>query len=1119
MTQIDPTSQKNNNVAGKTLASINRVATIILGAALAVVAFYLFLAIQLGAWQMYALSAIIAGFAIANALAIIAIRKGNSERGSWTIIIGMMVIFPAAVLLIDGISVIFGAALFALVATVSTQTLSAKKARRANIYAAIVGVLTAFLGLLSLDYRLLVPEIQAFVPAITVVIVVIVAFFTIRQSWGAIVTFWRTSIRNRLTTIILITALAPVLLISGILGVTTYTQVRETLTQTTFDRLDAIQSIKIEQLDRYFNERSSDMAALKETIEALRKEAFTQINAVTTLKESNIARLFEDWSADVRDVALDSGVIQGLQGLSNGFETLGADQVRNLYLANPSIENAGDESEYSLAHFEQHSFFTAYIEIHGYEDAFLIDTAGNIIYSVSKNDSFGTNLVTGPFSESNLAELYQNVLELPSGEIYVADAGEFEGETHLFMGTPIYNGTKLSGMLVYQLPEEEINEVMSEDIGLGATSETFLVALEDDGRITLRNARPAVNEAFVIGFDITDRSPKFVKDAANGISGEILEIGGQGEAVAAVYAPLNIAGLNWAIIGKVGAEEALVPKHDENSPDYFNLYAENYGYYDIFLIDNDGFVFYSVAKEADYHTNILTGEYKNTSLSELTAEVLKEREPLFTDIAFYEPSGGAPAAFFGIPVYENPDDTGEIAMIVVAQVPIDDFNTIMNEASGLGETGESYIIGPDFLGRMDSRFIDNFDVETTVLNEEFSVNTEAVNSAIAGNSGQGVITDYRGLPVVSVWDPFYVHEADAEHPEGQVWAIMTEIDESEALTPVNQLSVALGTVIGLAVLGIGAIAAFLGTRFAISFVEPILGLTDTATAVAGGNLDLRVATDSEDEIGTLTTAFNTMTAQLQETLGGLETRVAARTKDLATVANISTVTATIRDPEEMLTNLVQLTQRGFGLYHAHVFTFEEESNLLSIVACGYREGDEHEGTHGTTTIPLGQEQSLVAIAARTRQPVIVNDVRNEPGWLPNPELPDTRSELAVPMLVGDELLGVLDVQSEHENAFTEEDANIQMTLASQIATALQNALTYERTQKRAELESLVNVIGQRIQRSASIEETLQIAIRELGTAIGAKRVNASITPTPVDKATSEKVETVPQTKSNGTPAE
>ena len=78
----------------------------------------------------------------------------------------------------------------------------------------------------------------------------------------------------------------------------------------------------------------------------------------------------------------------------------------------------------------------------------------------------------------------------------------------------------------------------------------------------------------------------------------------------------------------------------------------------------------------------------------------------------------------------------------------------------------------------------------------------------------------------------------------------------------------------------------------------------------------------------------------------------------------------------MLATVVHLTQRRFGLYHAHVFMYNEDTEELQIEACGYQEGDEHEGTHGTTTIPIAQEQSLVARAARTRKAIIVNDVRN-----------------------------------------------------------------------------------------------------------------------------------------------
>jgi methyl-accepting chemotaxis protein len=904
--------------------------------------------------------------------------------------------------------------------------------------------------------------------------------------------FWRSSIRNRLAAIVVGSSIIPVLLISIFLGWITFVQVREALIRDTFDRLSAIEAIKLSQLQGYFDERQSDMEALRETVEALRDNAFDRITAVNTLKRANIARLFEDWSADVRDVASDPGVVAGMADLASGFQSLGVSQARSLYLGKGELESAGDGSEYSTAHFEQHGFFAGYTAIHGYEDAFLIDPAGNIVYNVQKGESFGTNLVTGPYKESNLAVLYKNLVSAKAGDTYVADAASFEDGTHLFMGTPIYNGDTFTGILAYQLPVSQINEVMAEQAGLGETSETFLVAREPDGRITLRNDRLSVGDEFVIGFDITERVPQFVQKAADGKTGKILSAGGQGESVVAVYEPIQIEGLNWGLVGKVGAEEALVPKHADAEKDYLALYAENFGYYDIFLMGADGYAFYTIAREPDYHTNLVTGPYKDSNLGALVQEILEEPATLFTDVAFYAPSGNAPAAFFGVPVFENPDNTGNLQMIVAAQISIDDINQIMNEASGLGETGESYIIGQDFLGRMDSRFIEQFGVETTVLNPDFAVDTRAVRSAIAGESGQDTIIDYRGLPVMSVWAPFVIYPPNEEHPEGQVWAVMTEIDESEALQPINLLARSLGIAIGLTALVVGAMGVVVGTRFALGFVKPILNLTETATQVAAGNLDLRLATDSVDEIGTLTATFNNMTEQLQDTLEGLEQRVSDRTKDLATVARISTATASIRDPFEMLANMVHLTQRGFDLYHAHVFTYYKDTEVLQIVACGYKEGDEHEGTHGAASIPIRQEQSLVARAARTRRPVIVNDVRSDPGWLPNPLLPDTHAELAVPMIVGDELLGVLDVQADHVDAFSEESANIQMTLASQVATALQNAQSYDRAKKQADLESLVNMIGQRIQRTVSIEDTLQTAIRELGTAIGASRVKISI---------------------------
>jgi len=224
--------------------------------------------------------------------------------------------------------------------------------------------------------------------------------------------------------------------------------------------------------------------------------------------------------------------------------------------------------------------------------------------------------------------------------------------------------------------------------------------------------------------------------------------------------------------------------------------------------------------------------------------------------------------------------------------------------------------------------------------------------------------------------------------------------------------------------------------------------------------------------------------QFEETQRG-QIELDKRAQQLAAVAEISTVSSKELDINKMLESVASLSQRQFGLYHAHIFTYNEITQQLEISACGWEEGSEHSGTHENTVIALSQEQSLVARAARTKKAIIANDVRHAEGWLANPLLPDTASEMAVPLVVGDQVLGVLDVQSNIVNAFTEEDANIQTTLASQVATALQNARSFAKAQQQAERETTLNVISQKIQSATSVEAVLQIAARELGRALDA----------------------------------
>jgi PAS domain S-box-containing protein len=172
-----------------------------------------------------------------------------------------------------------------------------------------------------------------------------------------------------------------------------------------------------------------------------------------------------------------------------------------------------------------------------------------------------------------------------------------------------------------------------------------------------------------------------------------------------------------------------------------------------------------------------------------------------------------------------------------------------------------------------------------------------------------------------------------------------------------------------------------------------------------------------------------------------EELLAQRANQLETVATVSTTASTVLNPDALLNQVVNLTKSRFNLYHAHIYLLDENWNTLLLASGAGEVGAQMvESGHA---IDFNAERSLVARAAREKQPVIINDVRSEVGFLPNPLLPETLSELAIPMLVGENVLGVFDVQSNQVDAFSKEDASIYSTLASQIAVALQNARLYQ----------------------------------------------------------------------------
>ncbi len=339
--------------------------------------------------------------------------------------------------------------------------------------------------------------------------------------------------------------------------------------------------------------------------------------------------------------------------------------------------------------------------------------------------------------------------------------------------------------------------------------------------------------------------------------------------------------------------------HREFHP-FFKDFLEKFGYYDIFLVDNEsGHIVYSVFKEMDYATSLKNGHYKNTNIASAFKESAAAGNPDFVeleDFKPYHPSYNAPASFISSPIYVD----GKLEGVLIFQMPIAKINGIMTnhnswEEVGLGKSGETYIVGEDYLLRNQSRFLiedrDNYfkmiadlGVDSSVIDRIMNFNsaiglqavhTEGTEAALRGETGTRIFDDYRGVSVLSSYKPLKL--------EGMHWVIMSELDEEEAFTEVDSLRDGiLYTLIGLALLVM--IAALVIAR---QITRPLKKLTTGARDLARGNMDADVSIRRSDEIGILALSFRKMQEsiknlidELKEINQNLENKVEERTQEI-----------------------------------------------------------------------------------------------------------------------------------------------------------------------------------------------------------------------------------------------
>ena len=366
---------------------------------------------------------------------------------------------------------------------------------------------------------------------------------------------------------------------------------------------------------------------------------------------------------------------------------------------------------------------------------------------------------------------------------------------------------------------------------------------------------------------------------------------------------------------------------------FFRGLCEKYGVYDVFLIDAaTGKVVYTAAKETDLGTSLREGPLASSSLGvafQQAASAGRRDAVGFGLFQRYLPSCNEPASFMAAPIFDGRTLLGVVAF----QVPIDKANAIIGETTGMGQTGETYAIGPDRLFRSDSRFTKEMGAKTTIINPEFKVDTAAVRAALdEGKAGTAEAPDYRGVPSLVSWRPITIHRDATGGRDDVRWALISEIDTAEVFEPVSRLFKLGMTAFGLtsaAVLGVSTMIARRLTRESKRQAALVGGIVDNTHALASSSEELTSVSQQMSAAAEQTTAQANLVSAAAEQVSGNTRIVAGSIDDL--VASIHEIAKNAQEAATTARKAVELASATSGTMSALGRSSQEIGAVIKVI--------------------------------------------------------------------------------------------------------------------------------------------------------------------------------------------
>ncbi|MBF0622563.1 MAG: response regulator [Magnetococcales bacterium] len=850
-------------------------------------------------------------------------------------------------------------------------------------------------------------------------------------------------------------------------------------------QLQSVNEIKKAQIEFFFQDHQKNVKALVESISTLREEGFNKLIAVRETKKSAVERYIQniinqiitfseqqtavtamkafdrDYKQIIKQNALSNEQLSQMRtALDNYFsgQFLKAYHKKNgtdknpippafaqatpetialqyhYITANPfplghkdQLNRATDQSHYSQTHEHFHESIRNYMERFGYYDIFLVEPEdGNIVYTVRKELDFGTSLKHGPMAHSNIAHAFNQAVQSENRDfIAMVDFDQYWPSYNApagFIASPIFDGDKKSGVVIFQFPITLLNKIMTERSGLGKTGETYLVG--PDKRMRSDSFLDPTHRSVEASFRNPDQgylNTEATTSALSGQSAAKVITDYNGNPVLSAWSPLNSAGLNWALVAEIDVSEAFVPI-DKKNHTYLEQLARLYGFQDLLLINPDGHIFYSVANNSDLYTNLFTGNLRDSSLANLVGDVVKRKNYGLADLMPYAPADNHLTFFTAHPIVRD----NVVELIVAVAMPENFMDTIAQRREGMGKSGETYL-----LGRLNN---------TISLRSNRTIGHGMVGETL-DETLLGYDIDYVSTKttIINHRNEHYLIRQDPLNIAGLNWSIIATISLDEIQSPIQTLR----TNIILTSLILIVLIVTLAYLTAEGIVRPVKRLIQVTHNISAGNWSSRVPVTGSDEIASLGHAFNQMAQKIEQQYW-LKSHI-ARFPNIMQKANTLD-----RFSQDLILALTPLLSGGHGVF----YLFNENSDHFELL--GNFCYPEQDGV--TTRFKAGEGLAGRAVLEKkiiTLEEIPANHINIGYGVGQSKPL----SVVAVPLPFGDKILGVIEI------AAFKRFSEIEITLLEELSLII--GLNLENMRRSHQTEALLK----ETQHQASMLET------------------------------------------------